>query len=114
MCNEGSDISYIDINPNETNQDDGAQGVFRRSMLDFDQLKYAMSCDKHHNNPKSNRFLVITCLDHIMTADKDIPITKNGNQLCLEPKIIGDWLGVEKTFQSISEEGINFLNIFGK
>lgn len=113
MSNEGLDISYVDINPNETNRDDGTQGVFRRAILDFDQLKYAISCDKYHN-PDSRRHLVITCLDHIKTSNGNIPIIKDGNLLCLEPKIIGNWLGVENTYQSVSEEGINFLDIFQK
>ena len=104
---------YIGINPNETNRDDGPQGVFRRAILDFDQLKYAISCDKYHN-PDSKRHLVITCLDHIKTSNGNIPIIRDGHLLCIEPKIIGNWLGVENTYQSVSEEGINFLDIFQK
>jgi adenylosuccinate synthase len=111
MSNGNMDISYIEINPNETNKNDGAQGVFRRAVLDFDQLKYAMSCDKIHN-PNSKRHLVISCLDHIKTPTGNIPITKHGNLLCLEPRVIGNWLSVDNLYQSTSEEGINFYDFF--
>jgi len=103
MSNEDLDSSYIKINPDETNGDDGAQGVFRRAMLDFNQLKYAISCDKYHSLPDVKRKLVITCLDHV---GERIPIIKDGNLLCLEPRVIGNLLNIFDVFTSNSDEGV--------
>ena len=47
-------------------------------------------------------------------AGNAMAIIKDGHLLCIEPKIIGNWLGVKNTYQSVSEEGINFLDIFQK
>jgi adenylosuccinate synthase len=101
MSNEGMDISYIKPNPNETNVNAGHQGSFRKSVLDFNLLSYAISCDKFHN-PDSKKFLVITCLDQI-EGDR-IPITKNGKLLSLTPKEIGSWLNIP-IFTSNSDKG---------
>jgi adenylosuccinate synthase len=72
MSNEGLPIDYIKINPLETNVDTGKQGKFRRSVLDFDMIKYAISCDKKYNI-SYNDHLVMTCLDHVKEL---IPITE--------------------------------------
>lgn len=75
MSNQELDNSFIQINPNETNTDDGWQGKFKRTMLDYDLLKYAESCDRYHND--SNKYnLIITCLDHI--NNEKIKITRDG------------------------------------
>lgn len=54
----------ISTNTNETNVKNKYQGAFRRSLLDIDLLKYAISRDDYIRNDK-NKTLVITCLDHI-------------------------------------------------
>ena len=52
--------------PNEENGDDGDQGLFRRAVLNLDQLKYALSKDKQGIGLWQNDTLVITCLDHVV------------------------------------------------
>lgn len=101
MSNEGISTVCIKPNPTETNTDTGHQGTFRKSVLDFDLLNYAISCDKFHN-PDSKKFLVITCLDQI-EGDK-IPITANGVLISLTPKEIGSWLNIPIII-SISDKG---------
>ena len=101
LSNEGMDISYIGINPNETNVDTGYQGVFRRSVLDYDMLKYALRCDKHHN-PDSKKKLVITCLDHV---GEQIPVTKNGVLQSLYPQQLANWLCISELKTSVSDKG---------
>ena len=101
MSNEGISTKYIKPNPTETNVDTGNQGTFRKSVLDFDLLSYAISCDRQHNTFYDKK-LVITCLDQI-DGDK-IPITK-GNELHLAtPKEIGQWLNIP-VITSNSDEG---------
>ena len=51
----------IKENPNETNKEN-YQGVFRRTLLDLDLLKYSLFKDNSWANEK---YLVITCLDHV-------------------------------------------------
>jgi len=74
MTNEELDNSYITNNPLEANTDDGFQGKLRKTVLDADLLKYALQCDRYEN-PKSQRFLVMTCLDQV---PENIPVTVNG------------------------------------
>jgi len=105
MCNEDLDNSYIKINPTETNVDTGTQGVFRRAMLDLEQLKYAISCDSYHNYPESRKNLVITCYDHV--GEAWIPIThRTGSIMSFTPKEIGERLGIFKVFTSNSDMGV--------
>jgi len=52
-------------NPNETNQTNAYQGIFRRSLLDLDLLEYGINKDAWMRNNKSRCWLVITCLDHL-------------------------------------------------
>ena len=100
LSNIDLDKSYIKINPLETNVDTGAQGVFRRSVLDLDQLKYAVSCDKNYNYFNGN--LVITCMDHV--GDK-IPATKNGNsKYYMSMEIIAE-LKLNDLYTSNSDKG---------
>ena len=63
----------IKSNPNETNVTNPYQGVFRRSMLDLDLLKYGL--DKDENIRRDN--LVITCLDHL----DEYKFTVNGEEV---------------------------------
>jgi hypothetical protein len=98
MSNEDLDKTYIMINPNETNVDTGTQGVFRRSVLDFDMLSYSIDCDKQFNPYK--KALVITCCDHV---GDNIPITSRGHLRSVTPKYIGDLLNLSNTFIRNSE-----------
>jgi adenylosuccinate synthase len=102
MSNEGRDISYIKINPNETNVDTGSQGIFRRTVLDLDLLKYAVNCDKCHNSLASDNHLVITCMDHV--GDK-IPATKEGIFKNFIPLEVGAVIGVRDVILSNSDKG---------
>lgn len=104
ISNENLDNSCIKINPLETNVDTGMQGVFRRSILDFDQLWYAMLCDKTNHNGISNldKILVITCCDHV---DEKIPVTEKGELLYLSPGEIANRLGIFYVYKSNSDKG---------
>jgi adenylosuccinate synthase len=74
MTNDDIDNSHIINNPDETNQSDGFQGVFRKSVLDLDLLVYAIECDRYNNIP-DRVHMVITCLDQV---PQDIPVTIDG------------------------------------
>jgi adenylosuccinate synthase len=102
MTNEGMDISYITPNPIETNVDTGYQGIFRRSVLDYDLLKYAIKCDKHHN-PDSGKTIVITCLDQV--NEGIIPVTKQGVLQSLYPNQLANWLCIPYVKVSDSDKG---------
>lgn len=47
---------------NETNTNDGIQGVFRKTDLDVDLINYALMCDGNFSTTVSKN-LVITCMD---------------------------------------------------
>ena len=104
MTNEDLDNSYIIDNPNETNVSTGFQGVFRKTVLDLDMLKYAISCDKYEN-PDAKRILVVTCLDQVPAR---IPVTTGGKQLEIDWKEISTHCGVKDSWSSRSEEGYKF------
>lgn len=101
MTNEDIDISYIKENPNETNVDTGLQGKFRKSVLDLDMLKYAISCDKYHN-PESRRIMVITCLDQV---PQRFPVTINGNLAVVDFKEITEYCDITFRYPCYSETG---------
>jgi adenylosuccinate synthase len=61
MTNESMPHKIKD-NPYEQNFNDGIQGNFRRSILDLDLIKYAITKDDGLKN-NNNLSLVITCLD---------------------------------------------------
>ena len=52
----------IIVNPKETNYDCGAQGKFRRSMLDVNLLEYALRKD---GGQRDDSVLVVTCLERL-------------------------------------------------
>jgi adenylosuccinate synthase len=103
MTNMGLDTSYIKDNPNETNTDDSYQGEFRKTVLDFDLLKYAIDCDKYHN-PRSPSGIVMTCLDQIEDPQK-IPITIKGELTTMSLNNIGILLGIPFKYPCLSDEG---------
>jgi adenylosuccinate synthase len=90
MSNEDMDISYIKPNPDETNINGGQQGNFRKSVLDFDLLDYAIACDNYYNS-NSNKTLVITCCDQV---PEKIPITFGNKLFLLTTKEIGQSLNL--------------------
>jgi len=104
MSNENLNNSCIKTNPLETNLDTGMQGVFRRTILDLDQLKYALLCDKtnHTGFPYLDYKLVITCCDHV---DKKIPVTINTILSFLTAKEIADQLNIFCVYTSNSDKG---------
>jgi len=64
MTNEEMILNRIPDNPHEHNKDDGAQGVFRKTVLDVDLLKYAIESDEYIREcPTDRKTLVITCVD---------------------------------------------------
>jgi hypothetical protein len=78
MTNEEKDDN-IKENPYEQNYNSGIQGIFRRTILDLNLLKYAINSDKDIKYKKKN--LVVTCLDLIteykFTIDNEIIICNN-------------------------------------
>lgn len=105
MTNVGLDTSYIKENPDETNKNDGHQGIFRKSVLDLDLLKYAISCDRYYNR-NSDKHLVITCLDQV---DNKLIATHNKNLKEYIPVELGAVLGVRDVYLSNSDKGFLFL-----
>jgi adenylosuccinate synthase len=64
MTNEDLEFNIIE-NIDETNVHNKWQGNFRRTILDLDLLKYAISCDMNTNQNPKRKKLVITCLDQV-------------------------------------------------
>ncbi|MFK8161035.1 MAG: adenylosuccinate synthetase [Lewinella sp.] len=64
--------------PYETNVFNPWQGEQRRSLLDLDQLRYALAADAHYSAGLP-RHLVVTCLDQLTGAwkatDNELPVT---------------------------------------
>lgn len=51
-------------NHNESNKNDGHQGIFRTGLLDISYLNYAIQCDANFSSG-ANHHTVISCLDQI-------------------------------------------------
>ncbi|MEM8583487.1 MAG: adenylosuccinate synthetase [Bacteroidota bacterium] len=98
--------SGLDLKPTpyETNQTNDWQGPQRRSLLDLDQLRYAVQCDAHYS-AGLDRYLTVSCMDQIkgpwLVMEKDQPIVV-GEVKNLGKRIGGDWAGV---FANFSQEG---------
>lgn len=89
-------------NPYENNFDSELQGKFRRSLLDLDLLKYAVSSDYMLSRLKFT--LVITCLDLMkdhwaLTCDDQLFIFKSQDEFVAKIK---QELGAEKVLLSTS------------
>lgn len=96
MTNEN--ISHnIRINPYEQNPDDNAQGKFRRTVLDIDLIKYAISGDKRIKPDEAT--LVVTCLDLIseyeLTSKRKIITFDDENEFV---SFIQNAIGVKRVF----------------
>lgn len=98
--------SGLDLKPTpyETNQTNGWQGPQRRSLLDIDQLRYAVQCDAHYS-AGLDRYLTVSCMDQVkgpwIVIDKDQPI-EIGEVKDLGRRIGGNWAGV---FANFSQQG---------
>lgn len=104
MTNQDMDVSYITENPKETNINSGFQGEFRKSVLDLNMLRYAISCDKYYNNGETSRNnMVVTCLDQV---PEDIPVTLGGELTTMKYKQIASYCGITNEFGCWSDEGI--------
>jgi hypothetical protein len=64
MSNEDDGLIHKD--PLETNRSHEFQGEFRRGLLDLEMLNYALESDMRTIMGRDNKYLVITCLDHMM------------------------------------------------
>ena len=64
LTNENSPAPALRPTPEETNVYNPWQGNQRRTLLDLDQLRYALSCDAHYS-ALLDQALVITCLDQL-------------------------------------------------
>jgi len=100
MTNIGLNTDYIKENPNETNVM-GYQGEFRKTVLDLDMLKYAISCDGYHNT-HTRRSMVITCLDQV---PEDIPVTINDKLSTKKYFEIGRFCEIENVFGNYADTG---------
>lgn len=102
MTNEGYDMSYINENPNETNVNNKYQGNFRKSPLDLDLLKYALSCDNQYND--TNKNIVVTCLDQVPEV---FPICINNEIILGNCETIQKEIKMDiKIMKSFSERGM--------
>ena len=101
MINENMDISYIKENPLEANVNGGAQGIFKKSVLDINMLRYALDCDLYHNQ-FSNKNLVVTCLDQVPDF---VSVTNNGKLISSKKTAINKLVGIRKQFSSYSDKG---------
>ena len=102
----------IMVNPDETNVTNEFQGVFKRSLLDLDLLKYAIEKDAYKKDDFS---LVITCLDHI---ENEYRFTYKGDFFCCDNdgdfvKKISTILNIHNVYLSRSpySDGIEFLKM---
>lgn len=98
----------IKLDPNENNVTNTYQGKFRRSILDLDLLKYAISKDDHLRTT-NNKVLVITCLDHVennwhLTCDETM--ISFDNEEAFVSKIASE-LDVKHVYLSRSAESKN-------
>ena len=106
----------ITVNPEETNVRNTYQGEFRRSLLDLDLLKYAVSRDEFLRTTKK-RHLVITCLDQIKN---ELRFTWQGQIICCDNQNdfvarIAELLGFSSVFVSAGDaaEAVQPLSLLG-
>jgi len=105
MTNEDKPHNIKD-NPYETNKDNEFQGKFRRTLLDLDLLKYAISKDDYIRDTK-NKELVITCLDLVENEYRyttDGTVVSCNNEECFA-QTIRDCLEIPKVSTIHSPSG---------
>ena len=64
LTNENLPGPDLRATPEETNVYNPWQGTQRRTLLDVDQLRYALACDAHYAGT-ARREVVVTCLDQL-------------------------------------------------
>lgn len=93
--------------PYETNVFNPWQGEQRRSLLDCDQLRYALSADAHYSFGLP-RNLVVTCLDQLtgdwLATDRKAAVTLNGLDE-LQRRLGGDWRSVCGNYGQVGHLG---------
>lgn len=99
MTNENLVLDLVNTE-NETNVEDEYQGIFRKSILDVDLLKYAIESDRAVNGRYSS-VLNITCLDQTGETFKG---TINGEIHELTDFLLGDLVYVPRIHPSFSAE----------
>lgn len=104
MTNEEFGEPILKNTENETNLNTGFQGIFRKSILDIELLKYAIQCDS--NFTSKNKNLVITCIDQ---TGEDFYITdkyhKEPYKINIEdlPRMIGSFDKVLLSYSPYSD-----------
>jgi adenylosuccinate synthase len=93
MTNEKFGELDLKNSKDETNIPNEWQGVFRKSILDLEFLKYSLMCDSNFCNPEK-RNLVITCVDQ---TGEDFYVTdaKNTNPFKINIEDLPRMLGVK-------------------
>jgi len=105
MTNEHHGVPDLVNNEGETNLDTGFQGIFRKSILDIELLKYALQCDNNFNHITKN--LVISCIDqtgedfYVTDKNHKQPFKINVEDL---PKMIGGFNEVLLSYSPHSEQ----------
>ena len=93
MTNEQLEGLELAPTPYETNQYNEWQGEQRRSLLDIDQLRYALQCDAHYSAGLP-RYLHISCLDQLLEkwrATDGGTIIELADPQALVRRIGGNW-----------------------
>ena len=89
LTNEEHEPPALRATPEETNVPNPWQGGQRRTLLDLDQLRYALRADDHYSYGL-RKHLVVTCLDQL---DGPWRLTDRGGERVLEePARLGRWL----------------------
>lgn len=65
MTTENIQTVMLKNNENETNKKHKYQGEFRKGILDFDLLRYAINCNQVLDQFLDSKYLVMTCCDQI-------------------------------------------------
>lgn len=104
----------ISKNPNETNVTNSYQGKLRVALLDVSLLEYAINKDDYIRTA-SNKYLVITCLDHIQneyrfTYQEKLIYCKNEAEFISK---IASILNIHTIYISTSEDSKNIRSFSG-
>lgn len=88
MSNESLPFPTLKNCENETNVTHRYQGEFRKSLLDIDQLKYAIDCDDYYS-ARFSKNLMITCIDQT-TESFDVTINNEVKKITVDelPKLL--------------------------
>ena len=83
LMHEKRDSSFISDNPYESNVRNSYQGEFRKAILDYKTLEYAITVDNLYIDSSINIHtnLVVTCLDLVHKESDDLFIMRNNTVL---------------------------------